>query len=115
LTTILDVSTFQSEPETAKPGACVAGVSSLRAFGSQSGRKLAVVLLTENARHSLMQRTKTPAMMPAALLMALVLMLDAMRIYRIVGDGGISIVSQATGLILASVATAATLVGIKDS
>lgn len=78
------------------------------------GAMLAAVLLTENARYNLMQQMQTLVMMLAVLLVTLVLMLGATRIYRIVGDGGASIISRVMGLILASVATAATLAGIKD-
>ena len=44
---------------------------------------------------------------------AMVLMIGATRIYRIIGDGGASIISRVMGLILASVATSNALAGIQ--
>ena len=52
--------------------------------------------------------------MYAVLLIALVLMLLATRIQRIIGDNGASIISHVMGLDLASVATASALAGIKE-
>ena len=77
------------------------------------GAMLAAVMLTENARYSLPQQAQTLAVMYAVLLMALVLMLLAAPIQRIIGDSGASIISRVMGLILASVATASALAGIK--
>jgi len=78
------------------------------------GAILAAVLLTENASYSIGQQAQTLAMMLAVLLVVLVLMLAASRIYRFIGDAGASVVSRVMGLILASVATAGALAGIKD-
>ena len=77
------------------------------------GAMLAAVMLTENARYSIMEQGQTLVAMYAVLLIAFVLMLLATRIYRIVGDSGASIISRVMGLILASVATASALDGIK--
>lgn len=78
------------------------------------GAMLAAVLLTENSRYSLVQQGLTWAMMAAVLVVALVLMLAATRIYRLIGDGGASVISRVMGLILASVAMANILSGIGD-
>jgi multiple antibiotic resistance protein len=77
------------------------------------GAMLAAVMLTENARYSIMEQGQTMLAMYAVLLIALVLMLLATRIYRIIGDSGASIISRVMGLILASVATASALDGVK--
>jgi multiple antibiotic resistance protein len=77
------------------------------------GAMLAAVMLTENARYSIMEQGQTMLAMFAVLLIALVLMLLATRIYRIIGDSGASIISRVMGLILASVATASALDGVK--
>lgn len=77
------------------------------------GAMLAAVMLTENARYSIMEQGQTLVAMYAVLLITFVLMLLATRIYRIVGDSGASIISRVMGLILASVATASALDGIK--
>lgn len=77
------------------------------------GAMLAAVLLTENAQYSVVEQAATLVTMFAVLLVALVLMLAATRIHRIVGDAGASVISRVMGLILASVATASALDGIK--
>jgi len=77
------------------------------------GAMLAAVMLTENARYSFVEQGQTLLAMYVVLLIALVLMLLATRIYRIIGDSGASIISRVMGLILASVATASALDGIK--
>ena len=75
---------------------------------------LAAVLLTENARYNIAEQAQTLGTMYAVLLVALVLMLLASPIQRIIGDSGASIISRVMGLILASVATANTLAGIRE-
>ena len=77
------------------------------------GAMLAAVLLTENARFSVVEQMQTATMILAVLLVALVLMLAASWIHRLIGSSGASIVSRVMGLILASVATASALAGIK--
>ncbi|MFG0319567.1 MAG: MarC family protein [Planctomycetota bacterium JB042] len=77
------------------------------------GAMLAAVLLTENARFSLVQQAATTATMLAVLLVTLGLMLVAGRVHRLVGDTGASVISRVMGLILASVATASALAGIE--
>jgi len=77
------------------------------------GAILAAVLLTENARYDLWQQTQTALMLFAVLVITLVLMLAAGWIHRVIGSGGASLISRVMGLILASVATANTLAGIK--
>ncbi len=77
------------------------------------GAMLAAVLLTENARFSIPEQAQTAAMILAVLAVALVLMLCASWIHRLIGNSGASIVSRIMGLILASVATASALAGIR--
>ena len=78
------------------------------------GAILAAVLMTENARFGLIEQAQTAAVILAVLLIVLLLMLGASWIYRFIGSSGASIVSRVMGLILASVATANVLVGIKE-
>ena len=75
---------------------------------------LAAVLLTENARFELWQQLQTTATMLAVLLIALMLMLAAQWVNRLIGESGASVISRVMGLILASVATANALAGIKE-
>jgi len=77
------------------------------------GAMLAAVLLTENNRYSIWEQAQTVSMMLAVLLVTYCLMLAAGRINRLIGSSGASVVSRVMGLILASVATANTLAGIK--
>ncbi|MCU7960400.1 MAG: MarC family protein [gamma proteobacterium symbiont of Bathyaustriella thionipta] len=78
------------------------------------GAMLAAVLLTENNQFNLWEQTQTAAMMLSVLLVVLLLMLAASWIYRFIGNSGASIISRVMGLILASVATASVLAGIKQ-
>ena len=78
------------------------------------GAMLAAVLLTENSRYSLLEQTVTTVSMLCVLLVAMVLMLAASMVHRLIGDSGASIISRVMGLILASVAVSNVLAGIKE-
>ena len=78
------------------------------------GSMLAAVLMTENARYDILEQAQTAGIIVAVLLIVLVLMLVASWIHRLIGSSGASIVSRIMGLILASVATANVLSGIKE-
>lgn len=77
------------------------------------GAMLAAVLLTENHRFNLLEQAITAASMICVLLVAMILMLAASKVHRLIGDSGASIISRVMGLILASVAVANVLAGIK--
>ena len=79
------------------------------------GAMLAAVLMTENSRYNFFEQLQTAGVILAVLLTCLVLMLAANGIYRFIGSSGASIISRIMGLILASVATANVLSGIKHS
>lgn len=68
------------------------------------GAMLAVVMLTDNHRHSVTEQLFTAGAMIAVLLATLVLFFLAAPIQRLIGDAGASIVSRVMGLVLASVA-----------
>ena len=78
------------------------------------GAMLAAVMQTENARFTLLEQAQVASTMVAVLLVAMVLMLGASFVHRIIGDGGASVISRVMGLILASVAVASVLSGIKQ-
>ena len=78
------------------------------------GAMLAAVLLTENNRFNILEQLQTTAIMLLVLLVTLALMLAASRVHRLIGDSGASIISRVMGLILASVAVASVLAGIKE-
>jgi multiple antibiotic resistance protein len=78
------------------------------------GAMLAAVLLTENSRYSLLEQALTTVSMLCVLMIALLLMLAASWVHRLIGDSGASIISRVMGLILASVAVSNILSGIKE-
>lgn len=78
------------------------------------GAMLAAVLLTENDRFAILEQAYTAGVMLLVLLLTLVLMLASDWVDRLLGKSGASIISRVMGLILASVAVASMLAGIKD-
>ncbi len=78
------------------------------------GAIMAVVLLTENAGHSITHQAVTALLMLSVVAMAYLLMRGAARISRAIGEGGASIVSRVMGLVLASIAATNVLAGIKE-
>lgn len=77
------------------------------------GAMLASVLMTENARFDFWQQMQTGVVMLSVLVVALVLMLAASSINRIIGNAGASVISRVMGLILAAVAMTNALTGIR--
>ena len=78
------------------------------------GAMMAVVLLTENETHTLLDQASTAVIMLLVVSTAYGLMLIAGSISRIIGTGGASIVSRVMGMILASIAAAHVLEGLKE-
>ena len=78
------------------------------------GAMMAVVLLTENQSHTLLDQLSTALIMLLVVAFTCGLMLIAGLISKIIGNGGASIISRVMGLILASVAAAKVLEGIKE-
>ena len=78
------------------------------------GAMMAVVLLTENQSHTLLDQVVTAVIMLIVVLMAFGMMLIAGTISRLIGRGGASIVSRVMGLILASIAATHVLEGAKE-
>lgn len=78
------------------------------------GAMMAVVLLTENQTHTLLDQVSTAAIMLVVVSATYGLMLVAGTITRMIGSGGASVVSRVMGLILASVAATNVLEGTKE-
>jgi multiple antibiotic resistance protein len=68
------------------------------------GALLAVVVLTDNNTHSLVEQAATCAVMVIVLVLNLFLMLLGDRIVGIIGRAGLNILSRVMGMILAAVA-----------
>lgn len=78
------------------------------------GAMMAVVLLTENSRHSITEQAVTALLMLLVVGTAYLFMLASNWVFKVIGEGGASIASRVMGLILASIAATNVLEGIKD-
>ena len=78
------------------------------------GAMMAVVLLTDNRRFSILDQVQTTMAMLLTLIVTLLLLLLAGRIHHWIGNAGASIISRVMGLVLAAVATNAVLDGIRS-
>jgi multiple antibiotic resistance protein len=78
------------------------------------GAMMAVVMLTDNHRYSVVDQVITAGVMIAVLLITLFLLLSATTIQKWIGSIGAAIISRVMGLILAAVAVNNLLQGIKD-
>ncbi|MCD9468483.1 MarC family protein [Photobacterium iliopiscarium] len=78
------------------------------------GAMMAVVMLTDNHRYSVVDQVITAGVMIAVLLVTLFLLLSATTIQKWIGSIGAAIISRVMGLILAAVAVNNLLQGIKD-
>lgn len=79
------------------------------------GAMLAVVLLTKNSEFSIWEQFQSSLILIGVLIIVLVLLLSAVKVHKIIGDAGASIISRVMGLILSAVAVANIIDGIKES
>jgi multiple antibiotic resistance protein len=79
------------------------------------GAMLAVVLLTKNSDFSVWEQFQSSLVLIGVLFIVLVLLLLATKVHKVIGDSGASIISRVMGLILAAVAVANIIDGIKES
>ncbi|MDN3615433.1 MarC family protein [Vibrio gallaecicus] len=78
------------------------------------GAMMAIVMLTDNHRFSLIDQSITAGVMLGVLVITLLLLLAANSIQKVIGNAGAAIISRVMGLILAAVAVNNLLLGIKD-
>lgn len=78
------------------------------------GAIMAVVLLTENETHSIVEQAIVVFLMVGVVAITYLFMLAAGWISRVIGTGGASVISRVMGLILASIAATNVLEGIKN-
>lgn len=76
------------------------------------GAMLAVVILTDNHRFSVAEQAVTAGMLIFVLAITLVILLLAGYVQRMIGVGGVSIISRVMGMILATIAVDAVLTGL---
>lgn len=79
------------------------------------GAMLAAVLLTENSSSNLLQQSLTALIMLFVMIIALVLMLLANKLFKYIGNSGAALISRIMGLILSAVAVSNIIEGIKIS
>ncbi len=78
------------------------------------GAIMAVVLLTDNHRYTILQQAGTTLLVLLVLVVTCWLLLFARKIQNKIGDSGITVIGKIMGLILASFAIQSILTGIKD-
>jgi multiple antibiotic resistance protein len=76
------------------------------------GAMMAAVLLTENSIYGFWDQFITAIILLIVLLIVLILMLGSHFIFKLIGNGGASIISRVMGLLLASMAVKSVLDGI---
>ena len=94
-----------SKANEPSPGIFPLAVPSL----ASPGAMLAIVMLTDNSQHGILEQSITAIIMVCVIAVAFVLMLFADPIIRLIGLAGSAIVSRVMGMILASVAANAVL------
>lgn len=77
------------------------------------GSILAVVVLTDNDRYSLLEQGRTAAVLLGVMAIQLALLLGAGRVQKFLGNMGINILSRVMGLILCAVAAQNILAGLQ--
>lgn len=76
------------------------------------GAMLAIVVLTDNHRHSIPEQVVTAGLLSIVMLVTLILLLLAAPLKRVLGNTGAGVVSRVMGIILATVAVDAILGGL---
>ena len=114
LTMIFGESKPEGETEMLRSGQDIAIFALATPSIASPGAMMAVVLLTENQSHTLLDQGITAAIMLLVVAMVFGLMFFAGTISKLIGTGGASVVSRVMGLILASIAATHVLEGAKE-
>ena len=77
------------------------------------GSIMAIVLLTDNHRQSLLEQAVTGVMLVVVLLITLLVLLFATPIHRVLGHSGVNLLSRVMGLILAALAAEQIVAGLE--
>lgn len=78
------------------------------------GAMMAIVMLTDNHRYSLVDQAITASVMLGVLIITLLFLLLANHIHKVIGNVGAAIISRVMGLILAAVALNNLMMGVRD-
>ncbi|WGW04800.1 MarC family protein [Tropicibacter oceani] len=76
------------------------------------GAMLAIVVLTDNHRHSIEEQVVTAGLLTIVLAFTLLLLLLGSRLKRVLGNTGAGVISRVMGIVLATVAVDAVLLGL---
>lgn len=76
------------------------------------GAMLAVVILTDNNRFSVQEQAVTAGLLLVVLCVTLLFLLLASQVLKVIGNGGVSVVSRVMGIILATIAVDSVLTGL---
>lgn len=112
LTMIFGESKIETDLESRERGEDAAVFPLAMPSLASPGAMLAVVLLTDNHRFDLTEQAVTTALMLGVMLIAMVVMLAAGVLGRMIGKSGAAIVSRVMGMLLASVAVDNVLVAL---
>ncbi|SEP71083.1 multiple antibiotic resistance protein [Loktanella sp. DSM 29012] len=78
------------------------------------GAMLGIVVLTDNRTQTLPEQAVTAGLLLLVLIVTLICMFAATYIFRLIGHTGISVISRVMGIILATIAVDAVLVGLES-
>jgi len=100
--------------EGSEPGHDVAVFPLAMPVIANPGSILAVVLLTDNHRHSIAQQALTGAVLIVVLVITLVTLLLANPIHRVLGSTGSNVLVRVMGLLLAALAAEQVVAGVEQ-
>lgn len=76
------------------------------------GAILTVMVLTDNDRHEYLQQVRTALVLLAVLAIQWVMLRGAVRVQRLLGDGGMNVISRIMGMLLAALSVQVVMQGV---